>query len=422
MRNSALAYLTSSRAAAFAQYLRCLARDRIGSFKAREDMERWLQKWVDNYIDPEPASSSEATRAQRPLAAAEVHIEDVEGNPGHYTARFFLRPHYQLEGLTTPMRIVSRLPSPRRRHRAAMTKSGAFISTRALTASSSRLRCASAWRGRAPDIRVWQDRSEIEGGIGWWRQIEDALERVEFLVIVMTPGVLASEITRKEWRAARQSGDMRISGERSGFRLRRSPAAQVDEPCTNLRSRLSSGKRSSRTCAAGARRREYRSWRRRYRPVSWVARVSLKHCARWSWIRAQATRSRSRRRSLARADSGRQRWPPHCATDDDVVAAFDDGVLWATLGQSPNVQGELTRLYAALTGERPGFVSIEDAAQALAEKLEHKRCLIVIDDAWDVAHLRPFLRGGAGCARLVTTRQAPGGRRGRAHYGRRDDQ
>jgi type VI secretion system protein ImpC len=95
----------------FAQYLKCLVRDRMGSFKAPEDMERWLQQWIERYCDPDPANSSEATRAQKPLAAAEVHVEEVEGNPGYYAARFFLRPHYQLEGLTTSMRIVSRLPS-----------------------------------------------------------------------------------------------------------------------------------------------------------------------------------------------------------------------------------------------------------------------------------------------------------------------
>ena len=92
--------------------------------------------------------------------------------------------------------------------------------------------------------------------------------------------------------------------------------------------------------------------------------------------------------------------------DEDTISAFDDGILWTTLGQAPNLQGELTRLYAALVGERPGFINVEDAAQALGEKLEHKRCLIVIDDVWDVGHLRPFLRGGPQCARLVTTRQA----------------
>jgi hypothetical protein len=57
-----------------------------------------------------------------------------------------------------------------------------------------------------PSLQVWQDRPEIEGGVGWWRQIETALERVEFLVSVMTPAALASEVTAQEWRAARQRG------------------------------------------------------------------------------------------------------------------------------------------------------------------------------------------------------------------------
>jgi type VI secretion system protein ImpC len=95
----------------FAQHLKCLVRDRIGSFKAREDMERWLQQWIENYVDANPDHSSEMTKAQKPLAAAEVRVEEVEGNPGYYAARFFLHPVYQLEGLTAPMRIVSRLPS-----------------------------------------------------------------------------------------------------------------------------------------------------------------------------------------------------------------------------------------------------------------------------------------------------------------------
>ena len=95
----------------FVQYLKCLVRDRIGSFKTSEEMARWLQRWIENYVDLDPTASSEAIRAQKPLAAAEVQVEEVEGNPGYYQARFFLRPHYQLEGLTTSMRIISRLPS-----------------------------------------------------------------------------------------------------------------------------------------------------------------------------------------------------------------------------------------------------------------------------------------------------------------------
>jgi type VI secretion system protein ImpC len=95
----------------FAHYLKCIVRDKIGSFKERDEMERWLTKWIMQYVDGDPGSSSEATKAQKPLAAAEVVLEEVEGNPGYYTSKFFLRPHYQLEGLTVSLRLVSKLPS-----------------------------------------------------------------------------------------------------------------------------------------------------------------------------------------------------------------------------------------------------------------------------------------------------------------------
>ena len=74
-------------------------------------MQRWLQEWIMQYVDGDPANSSETTKAQKPLAAAEVQVESVEGNPGYYTSKFFLRPHYQLEGLTVSLRLVSKLPS-----------------------------------------------------------------------------------------------------------------------------------------------------------------------------------------------------------------------------------------------------------------------------------------------------------------------
>jgi len=95
----------------FAHYLKCIVRDKVGSFKERSDMQTWLQNWIMNYVDGDPAHSSESTKAQKPLAAAEVVVEEVEGNPGYYTSKFFLRPHYQLEGLTVSLRLVSKLPS-----------------------------------------------------------------------------------------------------------------------------------------------------------------------------------------------------------------------------------------------------------------------------------------------------------------------
>ncbi|CAN5680697.1 type VI secretion system contractile sheath large subunit [soil metagenome] len=95
----------------FAHYLKCIVRDKVGSFKGRDDMQRWLQEWIVQYVDGDPAHSSESTKASKPLSAAEVQVEEVEGNPGYYSSKFFLRPHYQLEGLTVSLRLVSRLPS-----------------------------------------------------------------------------------------------------------------------------------------------------------------------------------------------------------------------------------------------------------------------------------------------------------------------
>ena len=95
----------------FAHYLKCIVRDKIGSFREASDMQRWLQDWIIQYVDGDPSHSTEETKARKPLAGAEVIVEPVEGNPGYYTSKFFLRPHYQLEGLTVSLRLVSKLPS-----------------------------------------------------------------------------------------------------------------------------------------------------------------------------------------------------------------------------------------------------------------------------------------------------------------------
>jgi len=94
----------------FAHFLKTMVRDKLGSFKERADMERWLNDWIKNYCTASP-NASEREKAERPLASAEVIVEEVKGAPGYYKSRFFLRPHYQLEGLTVSLALVSKLPS-----------------------------------------------------------------------------------------------------------------------------------------------------------------------------------------------------------------------------------------------------------------------------------------------------------------------
>ena len=95
----------------FAHYLKCIVRDKVGSFASRDAMTTYLNDWIGQYVDGDPVNSSDEFKARKPLAAAEVVVEEVEGAPGYYSSKFFLKPHYQLEGLTVSLRLVSKLPS-----------------------------------------------------------------------------------------------------------------------------------------------------------------------------------------------------------------------------------------------------------------------------------------------------------------------
>jgi type VI secretion system protein ImpC len=98
----------------FAHYLKCMVRDKVGSFKERADMERFLSDWIQQYVLANPGTVGEEMKARKPLAAADVVVSEVEGNPGYYAAKFSLRPHYQLEGVSVSLSLVSRLPSEKK--------------------------------------------------------------------------------------------------------------------------------------------------------------------------------------------------------------------------------------------------------------------------------------------------------------------
>jgi len=95
----------------FAHFLKCIVRDKIGSFKEREDMERWLNNWIMQFVTD--SGAGDRAKAEKPLAAAEVAVQADPENPGYYRAQFFLRPHFQLEGVNISLRLVSRLPRDR---------------------------------------------------------------------------------------------------------------------------------------------------------------------------------------------------------------------------------------------------------------------------------------------------------------------
>jgi type VI secretion system protein ImpC len=93
----------------FAHYLKCMVRDKIGSSKTKVQLQVWLQSWLNQYVDATPDSSPDDYKATHPLAAGQVIIEEDESNPGYYSSKIYLKPHYQLEGLTVSLRLVSKM-------------------------------------------------------------------------------------------------------------------------------------------------------------------------------------------------------------------------------------------------------------------------------------------------------------------------
>jgi tetratricopeptide (TPR) repeat protein len=92
------------------------------------------------------------------------------------------------------------------------------------------------------------------------------------------------------------------------------------------------------------------------------------------------------------------------AHDPDVMAAFPDGVLWTSLGPTPNLFSELTTWSRALGAEDLRARTLKEASAHLAALLLNKRMLLVVDDVWKTEHARPFMVGGHRCGLLVTTR------------------
>ncbi len=93
----------------FMHYLKCVSRSRIGAFMERDDMEKWLNRWISHYAGDAPAADPQA-RARFPLREARVSVVETPGMPGLYSAVVQLRPWLPREELATSLRLVTSIP------------------------------------------------------------------------------------------------------------------------------------------------------------------------------------------------------------------------------------------------------------------------------------------------------------------------
>ena len=93
--------------------------------------------------------------------------------------------------------------------------------------------------------------------------------------------------------------------------------------------------------------------------------------------------------------------------DAQVKKYFRGGVLWAGLGQKPNIASLLGRwgtLLGLATVQMSSEAGIEGWAHAIRAAIAMRHMLIVIDDAWQIEEALALKVGGPNCAYLLTTR------------------
>lgn len=91
-----------------AHYLKVLQREQIGAWKERTDLELELNKWIRQFVADQENPSAEV-RSRRPLRAAQIMVNDVEGEPGWYRVSLNVRPHFKYMGADFTLSLVGKL-------------------------------------------------------------------------------------------------------------------------------------------------------------------------------------------------------------------------------------------------------------------------------------------------------------------------
>jgi WD40 repeat protein len=258
-------------------------------------------------------------------------------------------------------------------------------------------------RLEAEQIPLWQDRVGMEGGRDWWLQIKDALDVVEFLMLVMTPAAMQSKMVREEWRYARLQGVC-------VYPVKGKPDLEFKDMPHWMRSAHFYDTKYEWQKLVNDLNTRCQQVRVPFMckdlPLDFVPRPNEFAALLRKLLDEKREEPLAITAALRGAGGyGKTTMALALCHNEHIQDAFDDGILWVTLGEKPsNLVGKLEDLIYILSEKRPGFTSIDTASTHFAALLADRDIVLVIDDVWNPVHLEPFLQGGKRCARLVTTR------------------
>ncbi|MBF0231477.1 MAG: type VI secretion system contractile sheath large subunit [Desulfamplus sp.] len=92
----------------FAHMIKVIIREEIGASKEKEDVLQDVNRLINQYVTKMEKPGDEQ-KAKYPLRQAFVEVSENEDAPGYYNFDFKIRPHFQLEGVSVNLTLVSKI-------------------------------------------------------------------------------------------------------------------------------------------------------------------------------------------------------------------------------------------------------------------------------------------------------------------------
>ena len=257
-------------------------------------------------------------------------------------------------------------------------------------------------RGNA--ITFWQDYSQMKYG-QWSKQIENAIDAVEFLIMLITPAALASPNCKDEWMYARKKGVavLPVNGKPDDADfyhsfpnwLKKQHIYHPEKNWERFINDLNTKPEIPKVPFMAPRLSEVGNYVERSEKLKRLKELLLKADEPVSITTALQGSGGFGKTILAIA----------LCNDGDIMQAFDDGILWVTLGQQKDTAlNAMQKLYDAVSNNTKNFIDTEQAQQSLNEKLSGKNYLLVLDDVWHRVDAENILKAAGKCTVLITTR------------------
>ncbi len=257
-------------------------------------------------------------------------------------------------------------------------------------------------RGKA--ITFWQDHIHMKYGL-WSKQIEEAIDSVEFLIMLITPGALASPNCKDEWMYARKRGVavLPVNGNPDDPKfynsfpnwLKKQHIYHTEKNWERFINDINSRPETPKVPFMAPRLSEVTNYVKRPEKLQRLKKLLLHADEPVSITTALQGSGGFGKTTLAIA----------LCNDDDIIHAFDDGILWVTLGQEKGTAlTAMQKLYDAVSNDNKNFIDTEQAQQLLSEKLSGKNYLLVLDDVWHRIDAEYILKAAGKCTILFTTR------------------